>query len=412
MTEAVRPRLPETPPPNFESAAFIRAHIADILAFYRPNAYDPNGGFFHYFSDDGHVYNRGHRHLVSATRFVFNWVQAWQHTGDPLYQDWARHALAHLDQSFRTADGDYVWTLQDGQPEDARIMAYGQAFVLLAKSWAHRIDLCTAAEVRAIFDRMDVVFYDASAGAYADECSREGQLHPYRGQNANMHMCEACIAAFEATGDPIYLDRAQALATTFTQTLVRQPSTTLPSHCDGQIWEHYDLDWQPDWAYNQDNPGDIFKPWGYQTGHQTEWAKLLLAIHAVAPNDRWVSTARHLHDAAFANGWDTTHGGLVYGYAPDGRVCDSDKYFWVQAESFASAWRLWRITADTRYLQQYTDTWAWAWAHLVDHQNGAWFRIVNAKGDALETNKSPAGKVDYHTMGACWDVLSVGGLQA
>jgi len=49
---------------------------------------------------------------------------------------------------------------------------------------------------------------------------------------------------------------------------------------------------------------------------------------------------------------------------------------------------------------------------LVDHQNGAWFRIVNAKGDALETTKSPAGKVDYHTMGACWDVLSVGGLQA
>ena len=55
----------------------------------------------------------------------------------------------------------------------------------------------------------------------------------------------------------------------------------------------------------------------------------------------------------------------------------------------------------------YLRLWDWSWRHLVDHENGAWFRIVSREGAWVEPYKSPAGKVDYHTMGACWDVLSV-----
>jgi len=84
------------PPASFESRHFLAAHVDDTLRFYERSAYDPEGGFFHYFLDDGTVYNRGHRHLVSATRFVFNWCQAWRHTGRSIYKDWAAHALAHL----------------------------------------------------------------------------------------------------------------------------------------------------------------------------------------------------------------------------------------------------------------------------------------------------------------------------
>jgi mannose/cellobiose epimerase-like protein (N-acyl-D-glucosamine 2-epimerase family) len=396
------PQLPACPLPVFESAAFLRAHVHDILAFYRPTARDPEGGFFHYFRDDGQVYNRTHRHLVSATRFVFNWAQAWQHTRDPLYRDWAAHGLAHLQKAFRTADGDWVWTVNHGQVEDGRIMAYGQAFALLAHAHAHTAGLCSAADVVAVFERLSERFYEPQHQAYADERSADGQLSPYRGQNANMHLCEACIAAYDATGDTRFLDRAQALAGTFALRLT-DPAT-------GQIWEHYDTQWQPDWTYNQHSPGDIFKPWGFQTGHQTEWAKLLLQLHQHQPDPRWVARAAALQRMAYARGWDAQEGGLVYGYAPDGTVCDHDKYFWVQAESLASAWRLWRVTGDPAFLEQYRAIWAWAWTHLVDHQLGAWFRVVARDGGKLENTKSPAGKTDYHTMGACWDVLRVGGL--
>ena len=42
--------------PDFHSATFLRAHIAQTMAFYHPRAIDPDGGFFHYFRDDGSVY--------------------------------------------------------------------------------------------------------------------------------------------------------------------------------------------------------------------------------------------------------------------------------------------------------------------------------------------------------------------
>lgn len=387
---------------DFASRAFLKQHVDHTLSFYTPVALDPEGGFFHCFLDDGTVYERSHRHLVSATRFVFDWAMAYHHSGEVRYLEWTRHALAHL-ETFRLPSGLYGWTVENGQVQDATAMAYGQAFVLLAHSHAFRVGASSREAVAQAFDRMEAAFFEPQHGAYADEITPTGVLIDYRGQNANMHMCEACLAAFEFTGEPRYWDRAVQLMERF--------ALELASQSQGLVWEHYRRDWSLDWDYNRDNPGNIFKPWGFQTGHQTEWAKLLLIAHQHQPNPLWLQRARELHDAAYRYGWDTVHGGLVYGFDPDLRHCDTDKYFWVQAESFASAWRLWRATGAQKYLDQYQQTWDWSWRHMVDHQYGAWFRILAADGSKLENTKSPAGKVDYHTMGACWDVMQVGGLR-
>lgn len=392
--------------PDFESAQVLREHIDKTLGFYESHAFDPQGGFFHYYLDDGSIYNRTHRHLVSATRLVFNWSNAYASTGRSKLRDWAHHALSHL-EAFRITEGPakglYAWTLEGGRIEDATAMAYGQAFVLLARSHAHRIGLCTAEDVADAFDAMNLAFYETQHQAYADEITPAGTLIDYRGQNSNMHMCEACLAAHDATGQAAYLDRAIGLIERFVFGLAANSS--------GLVWEHYRQDWSIDWDYNRDNDGNIFKPWGFQTGHQTEWAKLLLMAHGQRPDPRYVQQAAFLVRCAHQHGWDSVHGGLIYGFAPDFSAFDTDKYFWVQAESLAANWRLWRVTGDEIYRRQYHDIWAWSWRHLVDHHEGAWFRIVSADGSKLERTKSPAGKVDYHTMGACWDVLSVGGLR-
>ncbi len=395
------------PAAAFESRAFLQAHIKHTLAFYERSAYDPAGGFFHYLLDDGSVYERGHRHLVSATRYVFNWSQAHRHGGLARHRDWAAHGLAHLQQAFLLPPGHpnaglHAWTLRDGRIEDDRALAYGQAFVLLALSQACQIGLATPQQVAAAFDRMEDAFYLPAQRAYADERGAGGVLSDYRGQNANMHQCEACLAAHEATGEARYLERAESLIERF--------AFELADPASGLICEHYDLDWRPDWQYHAGRRDDIFKPWGYQTGHQTEWAKLILQAHALRPQRRWLDRAAELQLAAWRHGWDQQHGGLIYGFGPDGSPWDSDKYFWVQAETLASAWRLWRATEEPQFRQQYLDGWAWSWRHLVDHQHGAWFRIVAADGAKLENTKSPAGKTDYHTLGACWDILATGGL--
>ena len=248
---------------------------------------------------------------------------------------------------------------------------------------------------------MERYFYEPVHNAYADERDAELQtLSPYRGQNANMHATEALLAAYEASGDGRYLARAETLA--------RQFTTVLSAPADGKIWEHYHADWTHDWHYNRDRPDDLFKPWGYQPGHHAEWAKLLLQLHAYQPADWHIPTAIGLYDSAMTSGWDDEFGGLVYGVAPSGEIACADKYFWVQAEAIAAAWRLYRQTNAQKYRDDYHRLWQWSWRHLVDHEYGAWYRRVSRKGEWLEPQKSPAGKTDYHTLGACWDVLEVG----
>ena len=401
--------LPASPMPDFADHGFLRDHIADTMRFYHPRAIDPAGGFFHYFRDDGSIYDTAHRHLVSSTRFVFNYAMAAREFADDAlageYLDAVEHGLRYLRDVHRDAgSGGYAWTLRDGRPEDETRHAYGVAFVLLACASAHKAGIDTAAWMDETWSLLETRFWDGDAGLYRDEADRDWLFSGYRGQNANMHLCEALIAAFEASGEARYLDRALLLADHMTR---RQAALA-----GGLVWEHYDSAWNVDWDYHRDDPKHLFRPWGFQPGHQIEWAKLLillrehLAGRGNAPS--WMlPTARHLFDSAFRHAWDAVHGGIVYGFAPDYTVCDDDKYFWVQAEAVAAAARLFAATGDAAYREAYDRVWRHAWQHFVDHEHGAWYRILDRRNRKYSDEKSPAGKTDYHTMGACHEILAV-----
>jgi mannose/cellobiose epimerase-like protein (N-acyl-D-glucosamine 2-epimerase family) len=397
--------------PDFRSESFLRAHVAHTMAFYHPRALDPAGGFYHYFTDDGTVYDAHHRHLVSSTRFVFNYAMAAREfaaeaTLAAAYLAAARHGLAYLRERHRDpVSGGYAWTLTDGRPEDRTNHAYGVAFVLLAYATAVRAGIDEARPwIEETWELLERRFFEPEHGLYRDEADAAWRFTGYRGQNANMHLCEALLAAHQATRLPRYLERAALLADRMTRHQAGKAG--------GLVWEHYDADWNLDWEYHRDDPKHLFRPWGFQVGHQTEWAKLLLTLAerqlAGAVHTEWLlPRAQQLFDAAVARGWDEDRGGLYYGFAPDGAVCDDDKYFWVQAETLATAARLATATGDGRYWDWYQRLWTYAWRHFVDHDHGAWYRILDRDNRKYSHEKSPAGKTDYHTMGACYDVLAV-----
>lgn len=384
---------------NFYSRPFLREHCESIYRFYEPNVIDSKGGYFQNYYDDGSLFDEGVKHLVSSTRIIVNYALAISQLDLNEHVSKVQHGLDYLERVHWQEDSQgYAWTIENNVPTDMTQHAYGYAFVLLAYAASFKAGVITSKQkLNHVYDLLEQRFWQAEYGLYADDISPAGTLSPYRGQNANMHICEAMIAAYQATGDDKFLVRAKTVAKSICQV---QASKT-----GGLVWEHYDENFEPDWDYNKDDPKNLYRPWGFQPGHQTEWVKLLLLINEISPDAWLVQKAISLHELSFERAWDKQHGGLIYGFDPEGQWCDTDKYFWVQAESLAAIAMLYKLTHNNQYLEQYQTLWQYCWEHFIDHQYGAWFRVLTQDNQKYSDQKSSAGaKCDYHTLGACLEI--------
>lgn len=372
-------RLPQRPSagaglpalPDFFSSDVLTRHVADTMAFYYPRCVDASGGFYHCFRNDGSVFDATTRRLLSSARFVSAFANAYRHFDDPDYQGMVRHGIDFLRRAHRDPESKgYAWRLawQDGQAQvlDGDNHCHGLAGVLLA--YAHAL-MAGVHEARAwiheTHELMERHFWEPRHGLYADRASADWSvLAPNRGQEANMHACEALLAAWRSTGHVAFLQRAETVAWNITG---RQAGRGRPP--------------------------------GHQPGYATQWSKLLLQLEGhwslLERDPDWLlPTAQALYASA-----------LHHGLAPDDAACGADKYAWVQAETLAAAALLGARTGQQHYWSDYARLWAYCWAHFVDHQHGAWYHALGAGGSRTSDAKSPSGRIDYGVMGACYDIL-------
>ena len=388
-------------PVDYRSRDFLIRQIRDTLAFYDPRALDPRGGFFHCFMNNGEVFDPGLRTLVASCRFVFNYAKAYQRFAHPEYLARVRHGLAYLRNTHRNPEtGGYAWKIRDGKVIDDTNHCYGLAFVLLAYACSLDSGVNEAGEwIEETREIMDRHLWSPEHGLYAAEADGQWNLTSYRGQNDNMHACEAMLAAYEATGETGYLDRSCLLAE-------RMVGRIFPGS-EGYVWEHYTTDWSLDLEYGRNDRSNHIRPWGVQTGHQTEWSKLLILLDRHRPEAWRLARATGLFIRAMEHGWDREHGGLIYGFDLQGNSHDRDKYFWVQAESITAAALLGERTGESIYWDWYDRIWDYSFTFFVDHVYGAWYRILTPDNRRYDERKSYNNKADYHTMGACHEVLKV-----
>lgn len=386
---------------NFQSEDFLKSHIRSIIDFYHPACIDHEfGGYINQMRDDGSIFDRMTKHLVGTCRFIYNYSLAAITLGDEGCRTAAAHGLAFLRDHHRRPDGGYAWVLSGQDVVDGTRHCYGHAFVLLAAAGARKADVPGAdALLDDIWTLLETRFWDAGARLYVDEIAAGdwSAIDSYRGQNANMHMCEAMLAAWEATGNPRYLDRAELLA--------RRVCLDLAEPAGGLVWEHYHTNWTHDWEFNRDDPKNLFRPWGYLPGHFTEWSKLLLILNRHRPADWLIPKAEFLFGAALGRAWDPTTGAINYTFGPDGAIIDTDQYYWVFSETFAAAALLAQATGKDEYRTWYNRVWTYADRYFVDHDHGAWYRILDKSGQRYSDEKSPASKTDYHPLAACYETL-------
>lgn len=387
---------------QWRSSDWLESHIEQILGFYHPDCLDTtHGGYIAQFNEEtGGIYEEQSKHLVATCRFIANYSIGYR----LLDRDWCRWACEHgvnflLDYHHDKTQGGFHWIVEGREPVDSRRVCYGHAFVILALARAKRATV-TSREI-PLTETVDFVmdqFWEDKYGLCTSEYDATW-THPedYRGQNANMHMCEALIAAYDVTGEERHLEDALTIA--------RGLTVTLTQETDGLIWEHYTPTWEHDFTYNRETPNDTFRPWGYQPGHQIEWAKLLAVLSRHSDADWLLDRAEELFHLAIENGWDADRGGFYYSFDREGEPVVTEKYSWEVAEAIGATAALSEQTDDSQYSEWYDTFWQYATTHLMNPEFGNWYTKVTEANEPVPTTAGVAVEPGYHPIGACTEAL-------
>ena len=296
--------------------------------------------------------------------------------------------------------GGWFGSVGPGAERDETKQAYTHAFVLLAASSAR---VAGRPGAQALFDEAARVLEEhflTEAGLYADRYDRGWtSLDPYRGVNANMHGVEACLAAYDASGERSFLDRALRITTTVVDDWAR-------AH-DWRVPEHFDEAWQALPDHHRDEPDHPFEPYGVTIGHGLEWSRLVVQVRAAlsdgpgedAPG--WMlPAAEGLFARAVTDGWDVDGAeGFVYTTDWDGSPVVRERMHWVVAEGICAAASLGEATGDPAYDAHYRRWWDHAETLWIDPDNGSW---RHQRGPDLAPNDTVwAGRPDlYHSLHA------------
>ena len=219
------------------------------------------GGFIDRLTPEGRADRLAPRRVFVQARQIYCFAKAAEIGWYPQGREIALKALEHLLTKAKSPDGKpgFVHRLaHDGSVLDARRDSYDHAFVLLALSTVYALD--RDAQVRAEIDALC---------AYLDSQLRSphgGVLEGWpasmpRRQNPQMHLFEAMIAAFDATHDPVFQNRAGDFFALFLANLYDKQKKVLG--------EYFEDDWSR------------IEPVSVEPGHQAEWVWLLKGFERI-----------------------------------------------------------------------------------------------------------------------------------
>ncbi|UHD47156.1 AGE family epimerase/isomerase [Aureimonas altamirensis] len=351
----------------------------------------PQGGFFA-LGRDGAPLPDTEQELHTATRLVHAYSLGMA-IGFKGAEEMVDHGMDFILTAHRdSVDGGYFWSVDDDGPVRAEKLAYGHAFVLLASASAMQAGHPDAAGLMAdVLSIIEKHFWEPGLERTRDELNRDfSPFSTYRGMNANMHLSEALMAAFEATEDRRFLHMAGSILGFFTLSMAPANNWRIP--------EHYHADWTPDPDYSGD---PMFRPPGTTPGHSLEFARLLLQYWDLSgrEDERLPAAARSLVDRALSDSWNEKLGGLAYTMDVQGQVAIGKRLWWPVTEGIGALASLIKLVPTEADEQWYRRLWSFSEETLIDHAYGGWYPELDDEGKP--TDGTFKGKPDlYHSLQA------------
>jgi len=374
---------------------WLRDQAEDLFEFYGTRAIHPGGGFYDLKADGTPIQPVNQvRGIHGTARMVHSFAIA-SLLGRPGSDPIVDHGMQYLWNVHRDAKrGGYFWAVDDnGAADNGRKQGYGHAFVLLAASSARLVGHPLADKMIAdVTEVINTRFWNETNGAIDEEFNADwSAISPYHGQNSNMHMTEALMAAFEATGNRDYLSKAERIADLIIHRRAKENGY--------RVAEHFDANWALDKGYKGDQ---MFRPPGTTPGHWLEWARLVLQLWVLSGKTAaWMPEAADgLFRQAVTIGWDEKYGGFFYNLDWDDKPDMRHKLWWPMSEGAGAAAFLGAHRPSEFHETWYRRIWDVISRYHLDRKYGGWHEQLSE--DMKPAYSLFAGKADiYHALQAC-----------
>jgi mannose/cellobiose epimerase-like protein (N-acyl-D-glucosamine 2-epimerase family) len=344
---------------------------------------DSTGGFIDRLDVEGRADRAAPRRVFVQARQIYCYAKAAQMGWYPEGRVIALKGLEHLLAKAKAPDGKpgFVHTLKpDGSVLDPLRDSYDHAFVLLALATAYGLD--RDAQIRTEIDEL-CRFIETELRSPHGGVHEGLPVSLPRRQNPQMHLFESMIAAFDATHDLVFQNRAGTFFSLFLANLYDKQQQVLG--------EYFEEDWSK------------IEPVSVEPGHQAEWAWLLKGFERITG----CPTARYRSEllASALRYRDAATGCLIDEGRADGSIRRYTRRLWPQTE-IAKAWIAQAESGEAGAADEARAALVLLERHYLNHPvTGGWYDQFDREGKSLVAT-IPASSF-YHVLCAVTEAEQV-----
>lgn len=275
-----------------------------------------DGGFYEELDPDGRPTSCDFKRVRVICRQIYVFSQGaalgWKQGAE--ISEWGHKYLV---TRARLGDGGWARVLsRKGAVLDATIDLYDMAFVIFAMAWRYR----ASGDIEArSYARETLEFIRTRMRAPNGGFWHSLPLTAMREQNPHMHLAEACLVAFEATGEEVFLDTAREVVQLFNTRFFDPPT----------LGERFDPTWKRIAG-------------GIEPGHHFEWT-WILAQYQRLTGESTASSAAQSSDFAERYGVDPVTHAVYDALTEEGEVLKSSSRTWPNTERIKAALGLFEI---------------------------------------------------------------------
>jgi len=360
-----------------------------------------NEGFYGRIDGDDRLHPTAGKGAVLNARILWTFSAYSRIKNSFRYLLYAKRAFNYmLDYFTDKKNGGVFWELDyKGKPLNRRKQMYAQGFAIYGYSEFYRAtgEQKALEEAKNLFYLLEKYALDPKNGGYIEALDENWKAiedmrlssrdaNAPKSMNTHLHILEPYTNLLRVWKDPALIEAQTRLIKLFCEKIVN-PETK-------HLRLFFDMEW------NSINKGVSY-------GHDIEAAWLLYEAAEVLGNQELIEKVKKLSieivDASYEG--LQPDGSMIYETTHDGDV-DTDRHWWVQAETIAGSYHAWLLSGNEKYLKVAEKCWEYVKEHLLDRCNGEWFWSVNAEGSPnYENDKAGFWKCPYHNARMCMEVI-------